>query len=151
MTMIEDAKRLVALSCLLLDEEKFDDYLALYADGSRYAIRAYSPDLCKDLSLLDLDRPELATLFSNLRKHVRLPGRFLRLANSSLAEADGGDAVSLTTTVLVTHTDLEGVSRVFAAGRYFDKIEVRNGKALIKEREVRLDTRQFGPGSHIPL
>ena len=149
--MVEDAQRLVALSCLLLDEEKFDDYLALYAEGGRYSIRTYSPDIRKDLSLLDLDRPELATLFTNLRKHVRLPGRFLRLASSPMAESNGGDAVSLTTTVLVTHTDLEGISRVFAAGRYFDKIEVRGGKALIKEREVRVDTRQFGPGSHIPL
>lgn len=149
--MIEDAKRLVSLSCLLLDEEKFDDYLALYADGSRYSIRAYSPDLGKDLSLLDLDRPELQTLFTNLRKHVRLSGRFLRLANSSLAESNGEHAVTLTTTVLVTHTDLEGVSRVFAAGRYLDKIEVKGGKALIMEREVRVDTRQFGTGSHIPL
>lgn len=151
MTMIEEAKRLVALSCLLLDEEKFEEYLALYADGSRYSIQAFSPDLRKELSLLDLDRPELETLLTNLRKHVHLPGRFLRLAGSTLAESGSGEAVSLTTTVLVTHTDLEGVSRLFAAGRYFDKIEMLNGRALIKEREVRVDTRQFGPGSHIPL
>ena len=149
--MIEDAKHLVAMSCLLLDEEKFDDYLALFAEGGRYCIRAYSPDLRKDLSLLDLDRPELATLLTNLRKHVRMPGRFLRLAAPTTSQATGNDSVSVTTTVLVTHTDLEGISRIFAAGRYLDKVEVKNGKALIKEREVRVETRQFGPGSHIPL
>lgn len=148
--MIEDAQRLVARSCLLLDEERFDDYLALYADGSRYSIRTYSPDLRKDMSLLDLDRVELATLLANLRKHVRLAGRFLRLASPSL-EQSTGTTISLTTTVLVTHTDLEGISRVFAAGRYLDTIELKDGKALIKEREVRVDTRQFGTGSHIPL
>jgi 3-phenylpropionate/cinnamic acid dioxygenase small subunit len=149
--MIEHAKQLVALSCLLLDEEKFADYLALFAEGSRYSIRAYSPDLRKDLSLLDLERAELETLLKNLRKHVRLPGRFLRLAAPTLEHSNGGEIVSLTTTVLVTHTDLEGISRVFAAGRYVDKIEVKNGRALIREREVRVDTRQFGTGSHIPL
>jgi 3-phenylpropionate/cinnamic acid dioxygenase small subunit len=151
MTVIEEAKNLVALSCLLLDEEKFDKYLALFSPESRYSIRAYSPDLRKEVSLLDLDFAELEVLFRNLPKHVRLPGRFMRLANGTVLESQEGDRLALTTPVLVTHTDLDGVSRVFAAGRYRDKIAFVDGKPRLAEREVRVDTRQFGPGSHIPL
>jgi 3-phenylpropionate/cinnamic acid dioxygenase small subunit len=149
--MVEAAKDLVALSCLLLDEEKFDAYLALFSPESRYSIRTYSPELRKDISMLDLDRTELGVLFKNLPKHVRLPGRFLRLANGTVVESTGDDEVSIATSVLVTHTDLEGISRVFAAGRYRDKVMMVDGKPRIGEREVRVDTRQFGPGSHIPL
>lgn len=149
--MIDQAKNLVALSCLLLDEEKFDQYLGLFSPESRYSIRAYSPDLRKDISLLDLDFGELEVLFRNLPKHVRLPGRFMRLANGTVLESQEAERLLMTTSVLVTHTDLEGVSRVFAAGRYRDKIALVDGKPRLAEREVRVDTRQFGPGSHIPL
>ena len=151
MKMVEDAKELVALSCLLLDEEKFDQYLGLFIPESRYSIRAYSPDLRKDVSFLDLDYAEMEVLFRNLPRHVRLPGRFLRLANGTVVESNDGTQLSITTAVLVAHTDLEGVSRVFAAGRYRDKVAAVDGKARLIEREVRVDTRQFGPGSHIPL
>lgn len=150
--MTEDAKTLVALSCLLLDDEKFDEYLALFAPEARYSIRTYSPDLRKDVALLDLDRSELEVLFRNLPKHVRLPGRFMRHANMSVVESDGAEGpVSITTSLLVTHTGLDGISSVFAAGRYRDKMEFIDGRPRLKEREVRLDTRQFGPGCHIPL
>jgi len=149
--MVEDAKELVALSCLLLDEEKFDQYLGLFTPESRYSIRAYSPDLRKDVSFLDLDYAEMEVLFRNLPRHVRLPGRFLRLANGTVVESNDGTQLSITTAVLVAHTDLEGASRVFAAGRYRDKVAAVDGKARLIEREVRVDTRQFGPGSHIPL
>jgi len=151
MKMVEDAKELVALSCLLLDEEKFDQYLGLFIPESRYSIRAYSPDLRKDVSFLDLDYAEMEVLFRNLPRHVRLPGRFLRLANGTVVESNDGTQLSITTAVLVAHTDLEGVSRVFATGRYRDKVAAVDGKARLIEREVRVDTRQFGPGSHIPL
>jgi methanesulfonate monooxygenase small subunit len=149
--MLESAKDLVSLSCLFLDEEKFDRYLELFSSESRYTIRTYSPDLRKDISLLDLDRAELGVLFKNLPKHVRLPGRFLRLANGTLVEGKSEQQLSIMTSVLITHTDLEGVSRVFAAGRYRDKVVMEDGKPRLSEREVRVDTRQFGPGSHIPL
>ncbi|MHB8727124.1 MAG: aromatic-ring-hydroxylating dioxygenase subunit beta [Casimicrobiaceae bacterium] len=152
MNMVEEAKNLVALSCLLLDDEKFDEYLSLLSPRYHYCIKAYSPDLRKDVVFLDLDRGELEVLFRNLPKHVRLPGRFMRHANTSVVQShDSQDRLSITTSLLVTHTDLEGVSRVFATGRYRDKIARIEGKPLLEEREVRLDTRQFGPGSHIPL
>jgi methanesulfonate monooxygenase small subunit len=148
----EQARTLVSLSCLLLDEEKFDRYLELFSAPSRYRITAYSPDLRKDQAWLDLDRKELETLLSNLPRHVRLPGRFLRHPNGFIVqEEEGSKELLVTTSLLVAHTDVDGVSRLFAAGRYRDRIEWVAGEARLKEREVRLDTRQFGPGSHVPI
>jgi 3-phenylpropionate/cinnamic acid dioxygenase small subunit len=151
---VSDAARdLVARSCLLLDDERFDEYVALYARQCRYSIRTYSPDLRKEVSMLDLDRPELEVLLQNLPRHVRLPGRFTRQAGAMLVESSVGNPneVSVTTSLVVVHTDVEGLSRVFAAGRYRDRVEMTQSGALLREREVRVETRQFGPGSHIPL
>ena len=36
-------EELVYASCLLLDEHKYNDYLALCDDGFRYTITAHSP------------------------------------------------------------------------------------------------------------
>jgi methanesulfonate monooxygenase small subunit len=149
---VEQARELVARSCLLLDEERFDDYLGLYADDCRYRITTYSPDLRKDMAMLDLDRKDLAVLLGNLPKHIRMSGRFMRHPSGSCAEpASGSGRISVLTTVLVAHTDLEGISRIFATGRYRDLIEVSGDAPRLLEREVRVDTRQFGPGSHVPL
>lgn len=144
------AMTFISRSCVLLDEERFDDYLSLYAEAGQYSITTYSPDLRKNLTYLALDCTGLTTLFRNLSRHVRMPGRLMRHPSGFLVESKD-DEVFVTTSLLVIHTDLDGTSHVFAAGRYHDSLILREGKPAIKSREVRLDTRQFGPGSHVPL
>jgi methanesulfonate monooxygenase small subunit len=137
---------------MLLDDEKFDEYLDLFSPEIRYRITAFSPDLRKDLAWLDLGRKDLESLLANLNRHIRLAGRFMRHPSGSIVEEEEGSThLLVTTAVLVAHTDLEGNTRVFATGRYRDRIEWIDGEPRLKEREVRLDTRQFGPGSHVPL
>jgi methanesulfonate monooxygenase small subunit len=144
--------QLLTRSCMFLDDEKFEDYLGLFTGTLNYRITAYSPDLRKDLTLLDLNRGELEILFQNLRRHVRLPGRLLRhLGASAFEQLSGSTDCVVKTPIIVVHTDLEGSSKIFAAGKYIDNVESVYGKVLLRNREVRLDTRQFGTGSHLPI
>ena len=145
-----DAINLVSRSCILLDDENFEGYLSLFAPDSHYRITSYSPDLRRELIYLDVDRTDLEALLRNIHHHIRMSGRLMRHPNGFVVDSKH-DESSVLTSLLIIHTDLEGNSRIFAAGRYRDTLTLANGKPTIKSREVRLDTRQFGPGSHIPL
>ena len=143
---------LVFRSCLLLDEEKFDDYIGLFASDCNYRITTYSPDLRKEQTWLDLNHSELQSLLKNLEYHVRLPGRLMRHPGGPfIGSRVGMSEVFVSTSILVIHTDLEGNSSIFAAGKYQDLLAETSEGLRFQEREVRLDTRQFGPGSHVPL
>jgi len=147
-----NVRAVIHRSCLLLDEERFDKYLALWAPAGRYRITSYSPDIRKDLVLLDLGRDDYGHLLSNIRNHEHMPGTFSRHLSVQLLERDEGTGkVHVTSSILVIHTDPEGVSRVFATGRYLDVFVTGGDQPLIELREARLTTRQFGPGSHIPI
>ena len=147
-----DIGALVYRTCLLLDAERFDDYLALCSADFRYRVKADSPDLGKEMTWLDLDRDELADLLENVANHVRLPGRFTRHATVYAIERDDdGARAAVTTSLIVVYTDLDGVSRLFASGRYLDTVALAGPAPLLASRTVWLDTRDLGPGSHVPL
>ena len=148
----DDVKAVVYRSCLALDDERFDDYLALYAVDFNYRVTAYSPELRQDMVWLDQDREQMANLLEGVDNHHRLPGRFTRQANVYLIErsASNGHAM-VTTSLVVMYTDVEGVSKVFAVGRYVDSIDLAGDPPLLTSREVRLETRELGPGSHVPM
>ena len=58
----DKVRELIYRSCLLLDAEDFDGYLALYAPDCHYKITAYGPEIRKDMTWLDLDRDRLVAL-----------------------------------------------------------------------------------------
>ena len=64
-------ERLVRRSCLLLDEERFDDYLDICTSDFRYAIKTYSAEIRREMTWLSTTREQLATLFAGLPEHVR--------------------------------------------------------------------------------
>ena len=148
----EDLRDLVHRSCLFLDDCDWDSYLDLYSDDFTYRIAAFSPELRKDMVWLEQDRPGLTNLFGNLVNHVTLQGRFLRHANVALIERDHKqNNAQVTTTFFVIYTNLDGVSEMFAAGRYNDTIDMSGNRPLLRTREVRLDTRDLGGGTHFPI
>jgi methanesulfonate monooxygenase small subunit len=75
----------------------------------------------------------------------------MRQASVYTIEPNGGATVATTTALIVTYTEPDGTSRVYAVGRYHDVVDVAAAKPLLKSREVRLETRDLGPGSHIPM
>ena len=148
----DDLRDLIHRSCLFLDDSDWDGYLDLCTDDFTYRIAAFSPELRKEMVWLEQDRIGMTDLFGNLENHVTLQGRFLRHVNVALiARDDDHNTGQVTTTFFVIYTNLDGVSELFAAGRYNDTIDISGNRPLLRTREVRLDTRDLGGGTHFPI
>ena len=148
----EAVRELIGRSCLLMDEERYADYLGLCTDDYRYCVTAFSEELRKDMIWLELGRNDLGGMFDMLPEHVRPEGTFIRHANVCAIRANGGSGrLHVTSTLTVYFTDLRGTTRLFAIGRYEDDVDVSGGEPRLKAREVRLATRALGTGSQIPL
>ena len=53
-------KDLIYQSCLVMDDERFDEYLALCTEDYQYKVTAYSPELRKEMVWLEQSRTDLA-------------------------------------------------------------------------------------------
>lgn len=148
-------EQLIAASCLALDEERFEDFLALCTDGFRYAIEAHSAEIDKDMTWLAVDRDGLAGLFSSLPRHVRFEGQLMRQPGMPVIRPDADRiGVHAATPVMIHQTDLDGETRLLAVCRYHDHWSADRDTPLLRERRVRLHTRVFeteAGGSHVPL
>ena len=60
---------LIYRSCLLLDEKKFEDYLALCADNFHYTITTYSPEIRAEMVWMDEDKASLKKILDVLSRH----------------------------------------------------------------------------------
>ena len=143
---------LVHRSCLALDGEDFAAYLALCASEMRYRITNYSPEIRKDVILMNLDRAGLAALFESLPDHLKLPGSLMRHASVYLIERKRNRTVAeVTTSLVVIQTDAEGLSRVYAAGHYHDTVDLTRPTPMLTSRTLHLQTRDIGIGTEVPL
>lgn len=153
MVLSEEAiRRLVYQSCMTLDVEDCAGYLALCGTNYRYRITTYSPELKKDMVWLDHSRKDLANMLEMVPQHVRLPGKFLRHATVQVVDpGERPDEWKVVSALSVYYTDPDGETRLFAVGRYHDHVEDTGGTPRLAAREVRLETRILGPGSHLPM
>lgn len=143
--------------CLHLDELRFDAWLELAAPELRYRITAHSPEIRKEMTWLDHDRRGLAALFELLPRHHVNHAQWLRHAVVYHVIEEADDLVRAVTSLAVYHTALDvgdvhvdaGATRVFAVGRYHDRLRLERGRWLLSERTVRLETRQLGIGTHL--
>ncbi len=145
-----EIERLIYRSCRCLDEEDFDGYLDLCAPDFHYRVTAHSPEIRKEMIWLDHGRAGLAALFENLPSHLRRPGRLFRHASVYDIAIEGARA-SAETSLMVLVTGFDGKTAVLAAGRYEDSIELGSGAPLLLSGTVRLETRDLGIGSHVPI
>ncbi|HMJ54020.1 MAG TPA: nuclear transport factor 2 family protein [Polyangiaceae bacterium] len=144
-------------SAVHLDSQKFESWLQLTAPEFRYRITSYSHDLRKDMTWLDHDRAGLTALLAILPKHHVNGAQWLRQTVLYTLDDDGPDAVRAVSSLAVFQTVLDvgdahvdgGSSRLFAAGHYQDRLRLEGGRFLLSDRNVRLDTRQLGIGSHL--
>ena len=154
MTAMRDAVMDVIYgSCLLLDEERYDDWLDELCDpGFRYSITAYSTEIKKRMTWLDHEAESLRALCAMIPEHVTYQGRFHRHATLyRLSLAEDGRTAEAVSSLVVIHTDLEGESRFYAAGRYNDTLDLSGAGPRLLARNVDLDTRVLEFGSHRPL
>ena len=149
-TAIEE---LVYSSCMLLDEQKYNDYLALCDEGFRYTITAHSPEIRRDMVWLDHDKSGMQTLLTQLPRHNSDRSPLTRHATVySVKVDDAAKAADVITSLQVFKTDLDGgVTKLFAVGKYIDRVTMANGAPKLAQRTVKLDTRMLDIGYHIPF
>ena len=136
--------------CILLDEERYDDRLdRLCPPAFRYTITADSTEIRKRMTRLDHRADALRYLCMTIPEHVTYRGRFHRHATlHRLSQStDRAEAVS---SLVVIHTELDGESRFYAAGRDKDTVDIPGEAPCFLARNVDLDTRVFDFGSHRP-
>jgi methanesulfonate monooxygenase small subunit len=151
------AEDVVYAGCLYLDDSQFGRWLELTAPEFRYRIQAYSPELRKEMTWLDRSRSELAALFELLPKHHIDGAKWSRHAVVYSASQATDGSLRAVSSVALFHTAVDigdvqlesGSSRLFAVGRYEDRLRLESGRWLLSERTVRLDTRQLGVGTHL--
>ena len=151
MTVSNDQIRdLVNQSCLYLDDANWPDYLSLYAKKFTYRILCYSPELRTEMVWMEQDRNGMTNLVSNLENHITRQGRFMHQVHIAAIDQKENFAETISP-FLVVYTELDGITTIFAAGRYIDVIDNTAHKPLITNRKVVLDTRDLGSGSHFPI
>ena len=145
---------------LALDDQKWDAWLDLCADDFNYAIKAFSPEINKDMTYLEHDRKGMKSLLDLLPKH-NTDHSPLRRHTSVYAvdlSEDQSKATAVSSFVVYqnmldgqnSHIDA-GESRLFLVGKYYDTLKIEDGKARFVERIVRLDNRRLDKGSHWPI
>jgi methanesulfonate monooxygenase small subunit len=144
---------LVYSGLLLLDAKDFAGWLDSCDAGFTYAIRVWSPEIRKEMTWLAHDRAGLAALIQQLPRHNTDRSIFTRHATVYTIELDDDlSAANIVSTVTVYRTELDGgATSLFAVGRYRDRaVRAADGWRL-RGRELRLDTRSLGIGTHYPL
>ena len=136
-----------------LDREAWDDFLALCAPEFEYRITAFSYEINKEMLWLVHDMAGLRSLFDVLPEQLGRNGtRMLRQVSvTEIAREDSSGCADVTSKVIAVRTSPEGVSELFAAGRYRDTLDVSGEWPKLVKRETQLDTRELGPGSHVPI
>ena len=142
---------LVAQSCMHLDFEQYDSYLGLLDDSYEYIISCFSPDLRKEMVLLQLNKNELGTLLKNIHNHIHLPGKLFRQASLYRVERKPDDRYLAMSYVTVTYTNLDGASAIFCVGRYHDDIAGDGNGLRLMSRKFEMETRDIGTGCHYPI
>ena len=146
-------EELVYRSCLALDAKNFKAYLDLCDSQFQYRITAHSPEIRKDMIWLEHDKAGMQALFTNLPRHNSDHSPVTRHATVYTVETDdAAQQATVVSALQVFKTTLDGgATELFAVGRYVDTVRTDGEAPTLLKREVRLDTRQFGFGYHIPF
>ena len=139
---------------ILLDGQKWDEWLDLCGERFEYAIRSWSPEINYDMTYLQLDRkgllPKHNTDHSALTRHTTV---------YTIDVSDDAQSARAVSSVVVYQSLLDGInshvdageSRLFLVGKYLDTFSIENGKPSFLTREVRLENRRLDKGSHWPI
>lgn len=153
----ESVRETIYRSCLYLDDAKWTDFLSCCDESFTYAIKAFSPEISKDMTYFSGSREDIDTMLSVLPKHNTDHSPLKRHATVYTVDVDEDGATATAVTSLVVYQNMydginshvdAGENHLFLVGRYVDKLKLTNGTATLTDREVRLDTRRLDKGSH---
>jgi 3-phenylpropionate/cinnamic acid dioxygenase small subunit len=133
-----------------LDAKRLEDWVRFFAEDGLYRIYPRE-NLAAGLPacLLYLDgRKMMRDRILCLREVILYADHAVRhFLGPPAIRDEGGGRYSVTTNVLVIHSDSEGHSQIFCAGEYRDRIAERDGTLLFLEKTVVVDT--FTVPSHL--
>jgi methanesulfonate monooxygenase subunit beta len=147
-------------STILLDRQDWNEWLAHCDDDFQYAIRAFSPEINKDVTYLALDRQGMVNLVKLLPKHNTDHSPLTRHTSVYTVDVDeAAHSAKAVSSVIVYQNLLDGInshidageSRLFLVGKYLDTFKIENNKAKFVSREVRIENRRLDKGSHWPI
>lgn len=147
-------------ACMLLDEQRWSDWLALCDERFTYSIKAYSPEIRYDMTYFQADRPHLQSMTDMLPKHNTDHSPFTRHATVYVVEVDESRKSATAVTSLVVYQNMldginshidAGENHLFLIGKYHDTFRLNGGAPKFLAREVRLETRRLDKGSHWPI
>jgi methanesulfonate monooxygenase subunit beta len=146
-------EEVVYRSCLMLDERDFEGFLALCTADFRYTVRAYGPEIRREMVWLDHDRAAVEALFRTLPRHHSDPSPLTRHATVyTVALNQAKTQAAVVSALQVFRTSLDGgATSLFAVAKLYDTVAIDGGEARLAARIVRLDTRELGIGSHVPF
>lgn len=147
---IEAARELVQRTAILLDDEKFDDWIGLFDTDGTYELSAYSTEIRRWMTWQLSDREALKKMLQEVDDHVRDPARRRHVVGMPLVELDGEHG-KLTTHFSLFRTSPEGQSSLYIVGRYEDRIVKRPRGWLYTAHKVIVDTRMLDMFTHIPV
>jgi methanesulfonate monooxygenase subunit beta len=148
---------LIADSCALLDEQKFDQWIALTSPDFHYRLSAFSDELGKTMVWMetmvwmDFGRDALENLMQHASDHERNLVHYSRHVSAIRVGSAQNGIVPVRSSLTVYYTDLEGTTAIYAVGVYQDKATFVDGAPMLTERDVLLTTRRLPFGSHYPL
>jgi len=147
-------------ACLLMDDEKFMEWLGLCAPEFSYRITTYSPEIRKAMTWYEQDVPGLKGMIEMLPKHNTDHGRLTRHVTVYAVEVDRSQSEAKATSSFACYrTMLDGINshidsgdtQLFLIGRYHDRFRIGDQGPRFLERNVVLDTRRLDKGSHYPI
>src|SRR3954452_24546402 len=130
-------------ACLLLDDEKFLDWLDLCASDFKYRITTYSPEIRKQMTWYEQDAVGLKGMIELLPKHNTDHGRLTRHATNYLVEVDASlKEARATTSFACYRTMLDGINshidsgetQLFLIGKYYDRFRLAEEGPRFLER-----------------
>jgi methanesulfonate monooxygenase small subunit len=145
---------------MMLDDQQWEKWLDLCDDEFHYAIKSFSPEINVDMTYLQGDRKDMATMVRMLPKHNTDHSPLRRHTSVyKVNVSDDGKTATAVSSFVIYQNMLDGVnshidageSRLFLVGKYHDTLKLKDGKARFTKREVRLDNRRLDKGSHWPL
>jgi len=140
-------------AAMLLDAKDFKGWLDMCAPEFTYAIRAFSREIRKDVVWLDHDHEGMSSLIRQLPRHNTDQSEFTRHTTVYTVRPDAsGESAVVVSAVAIYRTTLDGgITNLFAIGRYTDVLTHSADGWRFRSRDLRLDTRALGIGTHYPL
>ena len=142
---------LLMRAATLLDEDRFLEWLELFAENSEYEMLFKNPDIGGlDDYLMKLYKHELVKPMTLLPNHVFDTAKRLHMVSNIVIRATEETAESRCC-FIVYRTVESGISTLYALGHSEDSLVKENGRWLFLKRRVVLDTRMLEAHTHVPV